>query len=115
MVSSRHWHNGASPTNDNPNNPTIIASNLDTPWGISVLPNGNLLVTERPGRVKLITTEGASVSIQLVQISQTEEIGEGGLLGIALDPNFLTNNQVYLYYTYRENSNVFNRFLNFFS
>lgn len=109
LSSSAVGTNSASLTNDNPNTPTIIASNLDTPWGIAVLPDGNLLVTERPGRVKLITTEGASVSIQLVQISQTEEIGEGGLLGIALDPNFLTNNQVYLYYTYRENSDVFNR------
>ncbi len=81
----------------------IVAENLDTPWAIAFLPDNSLLVTERPGRVQHIGKNG---NIELVAtIQNAKEIGEGGLLGIAIHPKFPANNYVYLYYTYSSNGN----------
>lgn len=88
---------------------TMLASGLDTPWAIAFLPNGSLLVTERPGRVRLVTKDGLRPA-PIVTITKAQEIGEGGLLGIALHPNFSSNNFVYLYYTYSNaGDNTLNR------
>lgn len=75
-----------------------FATNLDTPWEAVRLPDKSLLVTERAGQVKKITTDGTVQAIGT--ISNAKEIGEGGLLGMALHPNFPTNNFIYFYYTY---------------
>ena len=85
-----------------------IAENLEIPWGLAFLPNGNILVTERPGRVKLIDKSG---NIKLIsQLQNVLHIGEGGLLGIALHPNFSSNGYVYFYYTYSNSQDTtFNR------
>lgn len=84
-----------------------IEENLDTPWGIVFLPNKSMLVTERQGRVHLI--ENGNVTL-VATIDKAREISEGGLLGIALHPNFSSNNFVYLYYTFEERGgNTFNR------
>ncbi len=79
---------------------TIIAENLDTPWAIAILPDSKLLVTERFGRVTIIDPTGATSPIVAATLAKVKEIGEGGLLGIALDPQFASNKYVYLYYTY---------------
>ncbi|MBI4078833.1 MAG: PQQ-dependent sugar dehydrogenase [Candidatus Levybacteria bacterium] len=76
----------------------VIATNLDTPWGLAFLPNGELLVTERQGNVKRIDQNGNVATV--ATLSKVQEIGEGGLLGIALHPDFSKNNFVYFYYTY---------------
>jgi len=83
----------------------VIAQNLDTPWGIAILPDKSLLVTERRGTVRLINSDGQLQDAPVAQIADVKEAGEGGLLGIALDPNFENNNAVYLYYTYSSNNN----------
>ena len=82
---------------------TIIATELDTPWSIVVLDDKNLLVTERQGSVVKISPDGSKKTI--ANISQVKEIGEGGLLGMTVHPNFLENNYIYFYYTYSENNN----------
>lgn len=79
---------------------SIVAKNLDTPWGIAFLPNKSLLVTERSGRVSLVESNHVTV---VTSINQVKEIGEGGLLGVTLHPNFSNNHYVYLYYTYQGN------------
>lgn len=91
-----------SATNIDPKDPNapvtaVVAENLDTPWGIAFLPNGDMLVTERPGSVKLVSGDNV---ITVATIPNVREISEGGLLGIALHPQFDTNKYVYLYYTY---------------
>lgn len=78
--------------------PQIFAQNLDIPWAIAFLPNGNMLVTERPGTVKEIDKDGNAKTIFTVPDVKPE--GEGGLHGVAIHPQFSTNNYVYLYYTY---------------
>ena len=72
----------------------VAAKDLDVPWSVSVLPNSELLVTERSGNVKRIGENGRAYTVDGVQ-----ETSEGGLLGIALHPDFATNNRLYLYMT----------------
>lgn len=89
---------------------TIIAQNLKVPWSLVFLPDGSILVTERIGKVRLIDNQGALQEKPVAEFSNIKAVGEGGLLGIALHPNFSTNNYVYLYYTYKEDSgNTSNR------
>lgn len=81
-----------------------VASNLATPWGIAFLPDGDLLVTERPGTLKRIAEDNKTYPI-----SGVIETSEGGLLGIALHPDFEDNNLLYLYSTYRNGGALRNR------
>ncbi|MBX3131939.1 MAG: PQQ-dependent sugar dehydrogenase [Gemmatimonadaceae bacterium] len=74
-----------------------VAEGLEYPWGMAFLPDGRILVTERPGRLRLVGTDG-SLSAPLDGVPQVAARGQGGLLGIALDPNFATTPWVYLSY-----------------
>jgi glucose/arabinose dehydrogenase len=74
--------------------PTIITDNLQVPWGIAFLPDGDILVTERPGTVLRIGADQQRHSIAGVL-----HRGEGGLLGIALHPDFASNHWIYVYLT----------------
>lgn len=87
----------------------VIAENLDTPWGVAFLPNGDMLVTERAGKVRLVSG-GKLEEEPVANLSRVKEIGEGGLLGIALHPDFVKNQKVFLYYTYSASGgNTLNR------
>lgn len=77
---------------------TPVATGLQNPWGIAFLPDGGMLVTERPGRLRLVPAGGGA----LVTITGTPEVwanGQGGLLDVALHPDFATNRMVYLTYS----------------
>jgi glucose/arabinose dehydrogenase len=82
----------------------IVAGNLQIPWEIAFLPDGDLLVTERPGMLKRIGKERRVYAIEGVR-----HIGEGGLLGIALHPRFLENRWIYLYFTTAVGNGLKNR------
>ncbi len=84
---------------------SFLAENLDTPWAIAILPDGDMLVTERKGTVRLIFQNGELRQQPVAELPEVVESGEGGLLGITLHPDFATNNFVYLYYTYNQNGN----------
>ena len=73
-----------------------LASDLRVPWGMAFAPNGDVYFTERGGRVRVIR-DGVVQSQPVLTIPVGG--GEGGLLGIALDPDFARNNLAYLYYT----------------
>lgn len=89
---------------------SVIAQNLDTPWAIVFLPDKSMLITERPGRVRLVDRQGDLQEEPVAAISDVQEVGEGGLLGIDIHPNFSSNNYVYLYYTFTGfNGNTLNR------
>lgn len=79
---------------------SIIAQNLEIPWEIIILPNGDILTTERPGRLVNISPETQVIS----EIQGVRHVGEGGLLGMALHPDFENNNYIYLYYTTQEDN-----------
>lgn len=88
----------------------VVAEALDTPWGIAFLPDGNMLVTERKGTVRFVNSSGVLDPNPVITLQNVEEVGEGGLLGIAVHPNFSTNKYVYFYYTYSSaGSNTLNR------
>ncbi len=98
---------------DNPTNPSaikqsdstaennepisVIVENLDTPWALDFLPSGELLITERNGRLSILS--GGQIK-QIANIEKSKEFGEGGLMGIAVHPDFESNNFIYLYYTF---------------
>jgi len=76
-----------------------IAEGLEFPWGMAALPNGDLLVTEREGRLRLIRGD-ALVEAPVTGLPDDILVeGQGGLLGILLDPNFETNRKLYLSYS----------------
>lgn len=82
----------------------VFAENLDTPWSMTFLPSGDMLVTERGGTVKRIGEAG-----QVFPIEGVSETSEGGLLGIALHPDFSSNNRLYLYMTKTVSGNLQNQ------
>ena len=82
----------------------VVASGLQIPWEVGFLPDGRLLVSERPGRLLVIGEDR-----QIIEISGVRHIGEGGLLGFALHPDFEKNRLVYLYLTSQENGQIVNR------
>src|SRR3989344_4299849 len=85
---------------------TVVAQNLEVPWAIAFLPDNRMLVTERPGRVRIIDANGTAEQALAETINvDVESDGEGGLLGITLHPNFSQNHFVYLYYTYKSQGN----------
>ena len=76
-----------------------IAETLEFPWGMAALPNGDLLVTEREGRLRLIRDD-ALVEAPVTGLPDDILVaGQGGLLGITLDPGFDTNRTLYLSYS----------------
>jgi aldose sugar dehydrogenase len=74
---------------------TEVATNLSHPWGLVVLPDGAMLVTERAGRLRLIR-DGKLVAAAVGGVPRVLDDGQGGLLDIALHPDFATNKLVYL-------------------
>jgi len=75
-----------------------IATGLEVPWEIGFLPDGRALVTERPGRVRLLERDDRLRRKPVARVAVRTR-GEGGLLGLAIDPDFAANRSVYLYYT----------------
>jgi glucose/arabinose dehydrogenase len=76
---------------------TIFAKGLEHPWGMAFLPDRRMLVTERPGRLRLVATDG-TLSEPLQGVPEVYASGQGGLLDVTLDPDFKTNKLVYLTY-----------------
>ena len=80
-----------------------IASGLDRPWALAFLPDGRMLVTERPGRLRLVTQDGRA-SAPLKGVPEVFASGEGGLLDVTLDRNFASNRLIYLSYAAADES-----------
>ena len=76
-----------------------VATGLEVPWGFAFLPDGNLLFTERPGRVRIIE-KGKLRPEPVFKVADVEPSGESGLMDISLHPKFAENKFVYLAYAY---------------
>lgn len=74
-----------------------VARNLENPWGLAFLPDGRMLVTERPGRLRLVAQDG-TLSEPIAGLPRIAARGQGGLLDVAFDPNFAQNRLIYLSY-----------------
>src|SRR5690606_1635096 len=72
-----------------------IAEGLEHPWGLDFLPDGRMLVTERPGRLRIVTEDG-QVSAPLAGVPTVLARNQGGMLDVAIDPDFEQNRYVYL-------------------
>jgi len=87
-------------------NVEIVAENLEIPWEIAFAPDGRIFFTERVGNLRVI--ENGQLNPEPV-ISIDVGAGEGGLLGLALDPSYEQNHFLYLYYTYSEFPFTYNK------
>lgn len=71
-----------------------VAEGLVSPWSVAFLPNGKMLVTERPGRLRVVGADG-SMSEPVAGLPPVDARRQGGLLDVALDPDFATNDVIY--------------------
>ncbi len=78
-------------------NVETIARGLDHPWGLAFLPDGKMLVTERPGRLRVMTRDG-KLSPPVTGVPAVRASGQGGLHDVVLDRDFASNKTVYLCY-----------------
>src|ERR1043166_2976893 len=74
-----------------------VARGLDHPWSIAFLPDGRMLVTERPGRLRLVTRDG-KLSPPVTGVPKVMASGQGGLHDVALDRGFASNKTIYVCY-----------------
>jgi aldose sugar dehydrogenase len=74
-----------------------VAEGLEHPWALAFLPDGRILVTERPGRLRIVE-QGGRLSEPLGAVPRVQAGGQGGLLDVAIDPKFEANRLVYLSY-----------------
>jgi aldose sugar dehydrogenase len=73
---------------------SVITSDLSSPWGIASLPDGRFLITQKRGQLRIVSTAGA-VSNPITGPPAVNAGGQGGLLGLCIDPQFATNRMVY--------------------
>jgi aldose sugar dehydrogenase len=83
--------------------PEVILGNLDTVWGIDFLPASQMIFTERAGRVSILEANGERRTIATLSVRKG---GEGGLHGVAVDPDFERSRHVFLYYTHQTANRV---------
>lgn len=87
----------------------VLAEELEVPWSLDFLPDGSIIFTERPGNVRLIDAGQGLSEEPLLSIDEVSATGEGGLLGIAVHPDYENNSFIYLYYTYSEEGALSNK------
>jgi glucose/arabinose dehydrogenase len=77
---------------------STIASNLDVPWSVALLPSGRFLVSEKPGRFRILNSDGSSFKTISENLPPIHVAGQCGLLDVALDRNFRTNHRIFFTY-----------------
>lgn len=82
---------------------TVVVGGLDHPWSMAFLPGGGVLITERPGHLRLLRTPGG-LSKPLAGVPKVAAQGQGGLLDVALSPDFARDRYVYLSYAESDGS-----------
>ena len=79
-----------------------VARGLNHPWGLAFLPDGGMLVTERPGRMRIVAADG-KLSPPLAGVPDVAAFGQGGLLDVVLAPDFERSRVIYFSYSERGN------------
>ncbi|MEC0249193.1 PQQ-dependent sugar dehydrogenase [Paenibacillus chitinolyticus] len=97
-----------NPASSEPYTPEVVASNLETPWAVDFAPDGRIFFTERnSGRVRVVVN-GQLKSAPVITLGSPFYYmpkSEGGLLGLALDPDFASNHYMYIYHSYKTSDN----------
>jgi glucose/arabinose dehydrogenase len=83
------------PSSAGPLNVETVARGLDHPWGLAFLPDGRMLVTERPGRLRIVTRDG-KLSPPAIGVPKVRASGQGGLHDVVLDRDFASTKTIYL-------------------
>ena len=78
----------------------LVAEELKAPWALDFAPDGRIFITEKEGNIRVFANGELQDAPYLV-IDEVAPEGEGGLLGLAVDPNFASNGHFYVYYTYK--------------
>ncbi|MFH1646119.1 MAG: PQQ-dependent sugar dehydrogenase [Chloroflexota bacterium] len=86
-----------------------LARGLEIPWALDFLPDGSIIFTERVGRIRLVDAHQGLMPASLLTVNDVAARGEGGLLGIAVHPDFNVNGFTYVYYTRQDGNNLVNR------
>ena len=73
---------------------TVLARTLDRPWAVEPLPGGDLLITEKPGRMRIVSATG-TVGEPITGVPAVDARGQGGLLDVALSPNFASDRTIF--------------------
>ena len=95
-----------APVSLDTSSPQVLATGLEVPWGLAFLPDGDALVTEREtARVLRVPAAGGEPQV-VTTVRDADPAGEGGLLGIALSPEFAADELVYVYVTTGEDNRV---------
>ena len=87
-----------SPAQTPPLRTEVVADGLRNPWGLAFIDGGRFLVTERPGRLRVIGADGR-VGEPVAGVPVVDAVGQGGLLDVATDSDFARNRQIYLCYS----------------
>ena len=77
-----------------PYNVEVLNKNLGKPWGIINLPDGRFLITEKSGFINVVSADGKEIS-KIEGFPKVDDKGQGGMLDVALDPDFATNNMIF--------------------
>lgn len=84
---------------------TEVAGGFNKPWAIAFLPDGRMLVTEKPGQLRIVTAQGAK-SVGVAGLPRVDARGQGGLLDVELAPDYARSRQIYwTYYEPRQGGN----------
>lgn len=88
-----------SPAPGGPAKATTLNAGLSSPWGLEFLPDGRMLVSQRHGSMVLLSADGAAQVAALSGVPAVDDADQGGLLDVALDPNFASDPWVYFSYS----------------
>src|SRR5436309_15043622 len=77
---------------------TTIAGGLDNPWAVALLPSGRYLITEKPGRLRILNRDGSALHTITANMPPVDFRGQAGLLDAALDRNFASNYGIFFVY-----------------
>jgi glucose/arabinose dehydrogenase len=80
----------------------IVARNLETPWGLAFLPDGRLLITERPGRIRIVDKDGKMEPEPVKGLPKVWEKQDGGLFDVEVHPNYAQAGNGWIYISYSE-------------
>ena len=86
---------------------TVWTGDLEIPWSLVFLPDGRALVSERPGRIRLL--KDGKLTEKSYAVIAVAAVGEGGLMGLALHPDFPAKPFIYAMHTYRRGEELYNR------
>lgn len=89
-------------TREHPVRLVTVTEGLERPWGLAFLPDGRMLVTERPGRLRVVGRDGKLDPTSVAGLPRVDAQGQGGLMDVVLHPEYASNGWIYWSYAQRD-------------